>query len=135
MLKRRGKMFCRVYPKFSSGQKIKSPPIKKARKLTSQFTAVKAGVDLLQNTTASAIIDQLMGGNYIHTNCMLLCLVIFAFCITFHYFITFIRVCRCWTTSSATSSSRAESSRYRKCASWEVKPPTTAPITKWCSSW
>ena len=64
MLKRRGKKFCRVYLKFSSRQKIRPPPIKKARKLTSQFIAVKAGVDLLQNTTASAIIDQLMGGNY-----------------------------------------------------------------------
>jgi hypothetical protein len=77
---------------FSSGQKIRSPPIKKARKLTSQLPAVKAGVDLLQNTTPLAI-GQLMEGNYIHTNCMLLCLVIFYFCITFHYFITFSRVC------------------------------------------
>ena len=86
-------------PPFSNGQKIRSPPIKKARKLTSQLPAVKAGVDLLQNTTPLAI-GQLMEGNYMHTNCMLLCLVIFYFCITFHYFITFSRVCRSWTTSS-----------------------------------
>ena len=57
-------------PPFSNGQKIRSPPIKKSRKLTSQLPAVKAGVDLLQNRMASPI-DQLMGGNYIHTNSML----------------------------------------------------------------
>ena len=53
-------------PPFSNGQKIRSPPIKKARNLTSQLPAVKAGVDLPQNTMASPI-DQLMGGNYIYT--------------------------------------------------------------------